>query len=76
MLAASDYSKETFKRAYEATAKHRGSYEKITDFAGIVNNIRNDSVMNQRWAGYQKQMPYAIGISFDDVLDVVTGLMR
>ena len=75
MLAASDYSKETFKRAYEATAKHRGSYEKITDFAGIVNNIRNDSVMYQRWEGYQKQMPYAIGISFDDVLDVVTRLM-
>ena len=76
MLAALDYDTKVLSKAFEATAKHRGSYDKIQDHTSIVGNIREDRTMNQRWNGYQKQMPYAEGISFDDVLNVVQKIME
>ena len=75
MLSSSDYNAKTFKKAFIATSKHRGSYEKTSDYRSIVDAIRNDGVMQQRWKGYQKQMPYAADISFDDALEVVVDLM-
>ena len=76
MLAALDYDTKVLSKAFEATAKHRGSYDKIQDHTSIVGNIREDRTMNQRWNGYQKQMPYAEGISFDDALNVVQKIME
>ena len=75
-LAALDYDTKVLSKAFEATAKHRGSYDKIQDHTSIVGNIREDRTMNQRWNGYQKQMPYAEGISFDDALNVVQKIME
>ncbi|MBP5309663.1 MAG: nucleotidyl transferase AbiEii/AbiGii toxin family protein [Lachnospiraceae bacterium] len=71
MLSALDFDSKIFSQAFEATSKHRGSYDKIQDYASIIENIREDRAMNQRWNGYQKQMPYAEKITFDDALDVV-----
>ncbi|WP_034442423.1 nucleotidyl transferase AbiEii/AbiGii toxin family protein [Butyrivibrio sp. AE2032] len=75
MLSATDYNKTDLCLAFKATAKHRGSYDKIKDYYSVLENIRNDAVMNQRWNGYQKQMPYADGISFGETLDVVQQLL-
>ena len=75
MLAAHDYNIKILSQAFESTAKHRESYDKIVDHTSIINNIREDQNMNQRWSSYQKQTPYAEGISFDDALDVIQRLM-
>lgn len=76
MLAASDYDKKILRKAFEATSKHRGSYEKIQDHKSIIGNIQEDRTMNQRWKGYQKIMPYAEGISFVEVLNVIQKIMK
>lgn len=76
MLSASDYNVKLFKEAFIATAKHRESYEKIKDFAGILNTILADEVMNQRWNNYQKQMTYAEGILFKDTLDIILRMLE
>ena len=76
MLSATDYSRTTLREAFAATAKHRGSYEKIKDFLPIIENIRIDRSMNQRWKNYQKQMPYANDITFSDAMDAVQKLMK
>ncbi len=74
MLAALDFDKKTLSKAFEATAKHRGSFDKIQDRMAIIENIREDRTMNQRWKGYQSQMPYAESISFDEAISVVQKL--
>ncbi|SCW40131.1 hypothetical protein SAMN02910456_00918 [Ruminococcaceae bacterium YRB3002] len=75
MLSSVGYETDTLRKAFVETSKHRGSYDKIQDFRIIFENIVNDPGMNQRWAGYQKQMPYAEGISFNDTIDVIQQML-
>jgi len=75
MLSSVGYETDTLRKAFVETSKHRGSYDKIQDFRIILENIVNDPGMNQRWAGYQKQMPYAEGISFNDTIDVIQQML-
>lgn len=76
MLSATEYSRITLRDAFDATAKYRGSYEKIQDYLPIIENIRIDQSMNQRWKNYQKQMQYANDITFSDAMDAVQKLME
>ncbi|MCR5061202.1 MAG: nucleotidyl transferase AbiEii/AbiGii toxin family protein [Saccharofermentans sp.] len=75
MLSSVGYETDTLRKAFIETSKHRCSYDKIQDFRIILENIVNDPCMNQRWASYQKQMPYAEGISFDDTIDVIQQML-
>lgn len=75
MLSGFNYKSETFKAAFNATASHRESADKITDVAGIISTISESTEMNKRWENYVRQMPYAEGISFDDTLDSIICLM-
>lgn len=75
MLSAVEYDKDNLRLAFKATADHRESYNKILDYTSIIESIRNDQIMNQRWMVYQKQMAYAESISFGETLDAVKRLM-
>ena len=48
MLSSSEYDKESFKSAFQATASHRESLEKINDINEIVLNISDSVEMNKR----------------------------
>ncbi|MDO4490817.1 MAG: nucleotidyl transferase AbiEii/AbiGii toxin family protein, partial [Lachnospiraceae bacterium] len=76
MLMGYEYDRNEFLKAYKATAMHRDSFDKIKDFDGILDSIRASSEMNQRWLKYTRQMPYARGIDFSDVLEKVKNLLE
>ena len=58
-------------RAIRATAEKRGSTTVLADKGVIINSIRTDETMQQRWATYCREYPYADGINFNAVLDVL-----
>lgn len=68
-------NKKIFKKAFEATALHRESLEKIINYEEIINSIADSLVMSRRWNEYVRQMPYACGISFFDTLESVRKLL-
>ena len=63
--------REILAQAIRATAQKRGSLSVLADKSAIVNTIRNDGTMQQRWATYCREYPYADGINFKSVLDVL-----
>ena len=65
------YDKEIFKDALEATAKHRGSTELISDVEGILKQISESNEVKDMWTKYQKKFAYASEISYEDVLAVL-----
>lgn len=70
-LSSFAYDKDIFKEAFKATAKHRDSLDKISNYNVILNAIENDSVMQKRWQDYVKITPYAKGIEFKDTIDKI-----
>lgn len=48
MLSMKPYDKKIFREAFKATATHRESFEKISDYEGIIENILHSSDMNRR----------------------------
>ena len=74
MLSSLNYDPKVLKDAFTATASHRGSIDKILDYAGIIDGISNDAVMNARWNNYAKLMPYASEISFNETIDALRNL--
>ena len=63
--------REILAQAIRATAQKRGSLSVLADKSAIVNTIRNDGTMQQRWATYCREYSYANGINFNAVLDVL-----
>ena len=74
VLSAYEYDKSIFLKALEATSKHRGSYEKIADYSGILSLIESDVVMQNRWKAYASEMTYAKNISFEETIMAVKAL--
>lgn len=76
VLSAYDYDNAVFRDAFEATSKHRGSFDKIVDYDGILVTIENDSVMQNRWKAYSSEMMYAKDISFAETITAIRQLMK
>jgi len=75
MLSGFDYDQEIFHSAFKATSSHRESFEKITDYEDILNEIAISQDMNRRWEGYVKLMPYASKITFIETIGAVRRLL-
>lgn len=58
--------------ALKATAEKRMSTAALQDPQRIIQALRSDAVMRQRWERYCKENHYAGSIGFDDVIDVLT----
>ena len=76
MLSSLNYDSQILKDAFTATAQHRGSIDKIKNHDEIIDTISGDSIMNERWNNYTKQMPYASGISFAETIGSLKKLMN
>lgn len=60
--------------AINETAKHRKSYEYISDFLvvnDVISQIENDSDLKKQWKQYQKRYIYAKDISYNDLINAV-----
>ena len=69
------FDRTVFAEALRATAWHRGTTEQITDVPGILRSIRQSPELRAMWNKYQKQFGYAQNITYEQILDVVQGLV-
>lgn len=64
-----------FARALHNTIVNRNSEEYLKNWRDIVEAIATSDFQRQQWRRYQKRMPYAHDISFDDLMESLAGLM-
>ena len=69
------FSQALFEKALKATAKKRESLDALANRKRIIETIRSDGMIRQRWERYCAENRYARGIAFDDVLDIVATIM-
>ena len=69
------FDKAVFAEALRATSRHRGTAEQIADVPGILHSIRQSPELRAMWNKYQKQFGYAQNITYEQILDVVQGLV-
>ena len=69
------YDKRIYRDALQATAKHRGSVELISDTEGILKQISESTVLKEKWGKYQKKFAYASEISYEDVMGVLREIL-
>jgi len=68
--------KKLFVSALNATAKKRASLVALQDKGKILMTIKSDPIMKQRWDRYCKENYYAKGIDFDEVIEVLVGIVN
>ena len=65
-----------FADALNATAKHRGTEEKIADIAAILQNIEESPELKTMWDKYRKQFAYAANIEYRQIIHVLRTLVE
>jgi len=60
---------KVLSKALNMTSSYRGTQSMMKDYISVINTIRNSKDMNEYWLRYQKDFDYAIGLTFEDVLD-------
>ena len=75
LVTTQPFDRAVFAEALRATARHRGTTEQITDVPGILRSIRQSPELRAMWNKYQKQFGYAQNITYEQILDVVQGLV-
>ena len=68
---------DTLRDALIATSEKRGYKEIMVNYEGIIRDVSENEVMNQRWNDYRKDFSYASEIEFKDACErVITILNR
>lgn len=70
------YDKALFRQAMEATARHRGTTEQITDVDAILADIAESTALRSMWDKYRRQFAYAKEITFEMILAVLNELCK
>jgi hypothetical protein len=60
----------------KVTTEKRNSLTALQDRENIILTIQNDPTMQQRWERYSKENYYAQGIEFDDVIGILTHIVK
>lgn len=69
------YDKALFLQALSATAEHRGSKAILSTLEDVLGNIFESSDLRQMWFKYQKKFPYAKGVTYEAIAEVLRGLI-
>lgn len=70
-----NYDREIFRNALNATAKHRGSLERISDFNDIIQDISESNDLKIMWTKYQKKFIYAKDILYEDIMEAIRNIV-
>ena len=70
------FDKAIFTDALSATAKHRGTTERIADVPGIFHNIEDSTELKGMWDKYRKQFAYAQDIQYGQIIAVLKTLVE
>ena len=69
------HDRSIFEEALRATSAHRGSTEVIEDRSAILARISASHDLQNMWSKYQQKYPYAQGIRYDEIMDVLRELL-
>lgn len=75
-LKSKDIDWRSLHEATAATASRRGSVDGMADYAAVLEEVRESSIMQGIWASYVAGSPYAAGLDFKDVVDSALELAR
>ena len=64
-----------FQQALSATSAHRGTIEKISNVNEILKVIEESSMLKNQWKKYQHEYSYAEGVTFEDTIKAIKGLV-
>ena len=64
-----------FTKALRTTAEYRSSISSLEKKTEMLNNLRADVLIKERWERYCKDNYYAKGIDFNEVIDVLEQLL-
>ncbi len=76
LVTTQKYNQDIFLEALDATSIHRGTKEKISNVAAIVNGIAEDETLEILWKKYQRQFSYAKDITYADTIRVLKILLE
>lgn len=76
LATTQDFDPLVFEKALRATAKHRNSWEKISDVETILIQIENSSDLKEMWKKYQKKFFYAKNIPYEKVIANLKNLLK
>lgn len=62
--------------AIEATVQKRGSLEAVQNWEHVLGEIQESEAMRDLWLRYAESAPYACGVVFDEVIDVILEIGR
>ena len=74
-LSFESYDSNELLKALLNTSTHRGSRGIISNYKNILRDIKNSDVMNQRWNKYSGDMFYAKDIVFEDIINIIEGIL-
>lgn len=64
-----DIDDDVFNKAFDATCKKRGTENLKEEASKIMATLSDDEQLHTLWKSYQKKYPYAVDISYDDIMD-------
>lgn len=70
------FDKAVFAEALSATARHRGTTQRIADVPAILNNIEESLELKTMWDKYRKRFAYAKDIEYGQIMNVLKLLME
>jgi len=71
IVANIPYDEQILNTAIQATAKHRGSWDKIKATKIILTDIAESQDLRRLWSNYQRQFLYAAKIEYDDIIELL-----
>ncbi len=75
VLNAKSLNQKNLKTAFENTCKHRESEKLLSQGSKIISAIKDSENLKEQWKKYTKKMPYAAGISFEQVVEKIEELL-
>lgn len=69
------FDRKVFEDALKATAKHRGSLDKIADANNIIEQIYESNELKAMWGKYQKKFAYAEDIQYESIIAKIKELI-
>ena len=75
LITTQSFDEMIFAEALEKTIEQRGTRNQINDFDSTMEIISASADIQRMWSNYQSQFAYAKDINFEDVCNVITGLL-
>lgn len=69
-----EYDKNLFKEALKETALHRGTWEKISNFRKILEQIKISEELQNLWKKYQTKFSYAKDVTYEMTIEILEKL--